>query len=135
MRLIIARTIWDDLKRNEIMKILQSLKLNSFADHHRLFCFVVSFGLGLVACISIARLEAKQSTHKQLISPSELNAIGDTVETGDEFEIQHSENGNSKPIGQHVGIHHSEPRDNPNTASPEGPISQSLTSLRIRLQI
>ncbi|MFT5302030.1 MAG: hypothetical protein ACI87E_002100 [Mariniblastus sp.] len=136
MHLNIAKPNQTDINQIEaINREPQPAKLKPRANCHRLLCLLVSFCLGLVACVSIVKLEAKQDAYKQFVSSAGFSVVCTPVETGDKLENQHTQNGISRSTGQLVGHGLSKPCKIPNMDSPEGPVSQSLTSLGIRLQI
>lgn len=136
MHLNIAKTNQDHINQIEAMnREPQPAKLKPLADRHRLLCLLVSFCLGLVACVSIVKLEAKQDAYKQFVSLAGFSVVCTPVETGDKLENQHTQNGISRSTGHHGAHDLSKPGKISNMDSPEGTVSQSLTSLGIRLQI
>lgn len=109
---------------------------NSFADRHRLAFFVLSFCLGLVVCLMIAKVE-NGNAHGNIIAPvkSTLTAPA-TIDESDSTDQQPTLN-DSNIIGQahslRIPKHVWATAATANFAN--GRPFQTLTSLGIRLQI
>lgn len=106
-----------------------------FSERHRFLCFVISFCLGLAACVVNSNSENKQSVQGQVNLPAALDTAGPTIDSDDCFEPRQFQSGDLPLIGDRAVHGQGKPDTKSITGDVELPNGYSLTNLKIRLQI